>query len=123
MNKVIVYELKENETWDDAWDHLGIFESKELAEQFRDQRIEELKKDFDHNNPNAFEDWYRWRISPRNFYKKPLIQEDIESIDRLKFQSREDTINKYGNLSCQYITDLKAVCDLYFEENPEIGKR
>ena len=45
MNKVIVYELKENETWDDAWDHLGIFESKELAEQFRNKRIEKLKKE------------------------------------------------------------------------------
>lgn len=123
MNKVIVYELKENETWDDAWDHLGIFESKELAEQFRNKRIEELKKDFDHNNPNAFEDWYRWRISPRNLYKKPLNQEAIESINRLKSQTSKDKLDQYGEWKIEYIEDLATICDLYFEENPEIGKQ
>lgn len=118
MNKITLYELKENETWDNAWNHLGIFESKELAEQFRDQRIVELKKIFDPDNPNSFEDWYRWDICPRTLFKKPLNQEAIESINRLKSQTSKDILDQYGEWKIQYIEDLATVCDLYFEENP-----
>lgn len=71
MNKYKLFELQEIEYWEDSWNHVGLFESFELAEQFRDQRITELKKNFD-EEVGKFEDWFKWNITPRNFYKKDL---------------------------------------------------
>ena len=119
MNKYKLYqlfELQEIEYWEDSWNHVGLFESFELAEQFRDQRIAKLKNSFDDEN-GKFEDWYRWSISPRNLYKKDL-EEDVEAIHRLKTATREYMIDNTAEYSIDYIQDLQIVSDLYLKENP-----
>jgi len=117
MNKSKLFELQEIEYYEENWNHVGLFQTKELAEQFRDQRIAELKSSFD-EEVGKFEDWFRWHISVRNFYKKDLEEGDVEAIHRLKTQSWKDTLNQYGDWDIQYITDLQSVSNLYFEENP-----
>ena len=116
MRKYKLFELQEIEYWEDSWNHVGLFESFELAEQFRDQRIIELKKNFDEEN-GKFGEWYRWSISPRNFYKKDLSKDAEESIQRLKTQTIKDKLDKHGEWKIEYIEDLATVTDLYFEEN------
>lgn len=116
MRQIKLFELKEIECWEDVWNHVGLFESYELAEQFRDQRIIELKKSFDEET-GKFGDWYRWSISARTLYKKDLPKDAEESIQRLKTQTAKDKLDKHGEWKIEYIEDLATVCDLYFVEN------
>lgn len=116
MRKIKLFELQEIEFWEDSWNHVGLFESHELAEQFRDQRIIELKKNFDEET-GKFEDWYRWSISARTLYKKDLEEGDAEAIHRLKTQSWKERTDNAGEYSLDYITDLQGISDLYIKEN------
>ena len=59
----VVWELSETEYWDDAWNSLGLFTSRQLAEEARGKREALMKRDFD-EAVGDFEDWYSWMITP-----------------------------------------------------------
>lgn len=69
MNFKIVYELLEVEYYEDQWNSIGLFESKDLLEKFLADRKKELKTNFDIEEcQNNFDDWYKWTTREKRFY-------------------------------------------------------
>lgn len=69
MNFKIVYELLEVEYYEDQWNSIGLFESKELLEKFLEERKKELRINFDIEEcQNNFDDWYKWTVREKKFY-------------------------------------------------------
>ena len=69
MNLKIVYELLEVEYYEDQWNSIGLFESKDLLEKFLADRKKELKINFDIEEcQNDFDDWYTWTVREKKFY-------------------------------------------------------
>jgi hypothetical protein len=69
MNFKIVYELLEVEYYEDQWNSIGLFESKDLLEEFLAERKKELKINFDIEEcQNDFNDWYKWMVREKKFY-------------------------------------------------------
>jgi hypothetical protein len=103
MKQIQLFELQENETWNESWIHIGLFESEESANKFKIQRIKKLKKEFDSENPNSFESWYNWSVSPKRFYISDISENTQKSIERLKTQDPKDWD----------VTDMKLIVDLF----------
>ena len=69
MNFKIVYELLEVEYYEDQWNSIGLFESKDLLEKFLADRKKELKINFDIEEcQNDFDDWYKWMTREKKLY-------------------------------------------------------
>lgn len=69
MNFKIVYELLEVEYYEDQWNSIGLFESKDLLEEFLEERKKELKINFDIEEcQNDFDDWYKWTVREKKLY-------------------------------------------------------
>lgn len=69
MNFKIVYELLEVEYYEDQWNSIGLFESKDLLEKFLADRKKELKINFDIEEcQNDFDDWYKWITREKKLY-------------------------------------------------------
>lgn len=69
MNFKIVYELLEVEYYEDQWNSIGLFESKDLLEEFLAERKKELRINFDIEEcQNNFDDWYKWMVREKKFY-------------------------------------------------------
>lgn len=69
MNFKIVYELLEVEYYEESWNSIGLFESKDLLEKFLADRKKELKINFDIEEcQNDFDDWYKWMTREKKLY-------------------------------------------------------
>lgn len=69
MNFKTVYELLEVEYYEDQWNSIGLFESKDLLEKFLAERKKELKINFDIEEcQNDFDDWYKWMVREKKLY-------------------------------------------------------
>lgn len=102
MKQIKLFELKENETWSESWNHIGLFSSKELAEQFEIQRSRKLKKEFN-QGPNSFESWYNWHISERTLFLTNIPKNVQKSIENLKKQDLNNWDTEDTKLVCNFI--------------------
>lgn len=108
MESFVLYELQETELWDDRWWTIGLFESPEEAEEFKLSRKKKLKKHFK-GDENEFNDYYRFIITKRAFYKKATPKNIKNILSNLK-----DTVEVKPEDLGRYVKNVKKLVDYIY---------
>ena len=110
MKPVVLYELLFIEMWDDRWHPIGLFESQQAAEEFKLSEIKKLKRTFKGDDV-SFNDYFRFMISKRKFYKSTTPKKISKTLDLLRSKKdlKENEVEKY-------IKNVKELVD-YFDSS------